>query len=209
MRRRACRRVRCACGACLWRGRSAGKARLIPSSPPAAPLPQPDGGGSRPTMKQQQQHPQPQPPQAQPLSAAGGGVPAFLSKLWALVGEAPSNQLITWSQVRQRPARVRGEVGCARPSVRVRVCRPFPPFSGGQHLGPAGAGGAGGPSSGPGPRRAWGGRKNRVRPLGLAGLPSAGLGERHRLPQPLWAVAGFLAREGQSERGRFASNAVL
>ncbi|NXA35510.1 HSF2 protein, partial [Eudromia elegans] len=30
--------------------------------------------------------------------AAGAGVPAFLSKLWALVGEAPSNQLITWSQ---------------------------------------------------------------------------------------------------------------
>ncbi|XP_057265585.1 heat shock factor protein 2 isoform X2 [Pezoporus wallicus] len=49
-------------------------------------------------MKQQQQSPQPQPPQAQPLPAAGGGVPAFLSKLWALVGEAPSNQLITWSQ---------------------------------------------------------------------------------------------------------------
>ncbi|XP_062488390.1 heat shock factor protein 2 isoform X2 [Pezoporus occidentalis] len=49
-------------------------------------------------MKQQQQSPQPQPPQAQPLPASGGGVPAFLSKLWALVGEAPSNQLITWSQ---------------------------------------------------------------------------------------------------------------
>ncbi|KAM9564016.1 heat shock factor protein 2 isoform 2-T2 [Guaruba guarouba] len=48
--------------------------------------------------QQQQQHPQPQPPQAQPLFAAGAGVPAFLSKLWALVGEAPSNQLITWSQ---------------------------------------------------------------------------------------------------------------
>ncbi|KAM7171898.1 heat shock factor protein 2 isoform 2-T2 [Macrochelys suwanniensis] len=31
----------------------------------------------------------------QPASA---GVPAFLSKLWALLGEAPSNQLITWSQ---------------------------------------------------------------------------------------------------------------
>nr|BAZ95786.1 heat shock factor protein 2 [Anolis sagrei] len=31
---------------------------------------------------------------------AGGNtaVPAFLSKLWALVGDAPSNQLITWSQ---------------------------------------------------------------------------------------------------------------
>ncbi|KAM9016800.1 heat shock factor protein 2 isoform 2-T2 [Ara ararauna] len=50
-------------------------------------------------MKQQQQQPpQAQPPQAQPLFAAGAGVPAFLSKLWALVGEAPSNQLITWSQ---------------------------------------------------------------------------------------------------------------
>ncbi|KAI6071309.1 Heat shock factor protein 2 isoform X2 [Aix galericulata] len=43
-----------------------------------------------------QQHPQ-QPAQQQPPSA-GAGVPAFLSKLWALVGEAPSNQLITWSQ---------------------------------------------------------------------------------------------------------------
>uniref|UniRef100_A0A8B9FF80 HSF-type DNA-binding domain-containing protein n=1 Tax=Amazona collaria TaxID=241587 RepID=A0A8B9FF80_9PSIT len=49
-------------------------------------------------QQQQQQPPQPQPLQAQPLLAAGSGVPAFLSKLWALVGEAPSNQLITWSQ---------------------------------------------------------------------------------------------------------------
>ncbi|CAM4546679.1 unnamed protein product [Caretta caretta] len=40
------------------------------------------------TMKQQQQ----------PAAAASAGVPAFLSKLWALLGEAPSNQLITWSQ---------------------------------------------------------------------------------------------------------------
>uniref|UniRef100_A0A8V0YGA5 Heat shock transcription factor 2 n=2 Tax=Gallus gallus TaxID=9031 RepID=A0A8V0YGA5_CHICK len=49
---------------------------------------------SRATMKQepQQQQPAQQPP------PAGAGVPAFLSKLWALVGEAPSNQLITWSQ---------------------------------------------------------------------------------------------------------------
>ncbi|XP_061846596.1 heat shock factor protein 2 isoform X7 [Colius striatus] len=46
-------------------------------------------------MKQQQlQPPQPQPP----LFSSSAGVPAFLSKLWALVGEAPSNQLITWSQ---------------------------------------------------------------------------------------------------------------
>ncbi|NXH14644.1 HSF2 protein, partial [Bucco capensis] len=29
---------------------------------------------------------------------ASAGVPAFLSKLWALVSEAPHNQLITWSQ---------------------------------------------------------------------------------------------------------------
>ncbi|KAJ6655253.1 hypothetical protein lerEdw1_005597 [Lerista edwardsae] len=29
---------------------------------------------------------------------ASAAVPAFLSKLWALVGDAPSNQLITWSQ---------------------------------------------------------------------------------------------------------------
>ncbi|NXN98874.1 HSF2 protein, partial [Rhinopomastus cyanomelas] len=29
---------------------------------------------------------------------AGAGVPAFLSKLWALVSEGPNNQLITWSQ---------------------------------------------------------------------------------------------------------------
>ncbi|KAM6127111.1 LOW QUALITY PROTEIN: heat shock factor protein 2 [Pterocles gutturalis] len=43
-------------------------------------------------MKQQQAQP-PQPP-----PSASAGVPAFLSKLWALVGEAPSNQLITWSQ---------------------------------------------------------------------------------------------------------------
>uniref|UniRef100_A0A672TKG0 Heat shock transcription factor 2 n=2 Tax=Strigops habroptila TaxID=2489341 RepID=A0A672TKG0_STRHB len=49
-------------------------------------------------MKQQPQNPQPQHPQPQPPPAAGAGVPAFLSKLWALVGEAPSNQLITWSQ---------------------------------------------------------------------------------------------------------------
>ncbi|XP_034621655.1 heat shock factor protein 2 isoform X3 [Trachemys scripta elegans] len=34
----------------------------------------------------------------QQLAAASAGVPAFLSKLWALLGEAPSNQLITWSQ---------------------------------------------------------------------------------------------------------------
>ncbi|KAM9637311.1 heat shock factor protein 2 isoform 2-T2 [Morphnus guianensis] len=67
-----------------------------------APLPRPDGGGSRATMKQQQpqQQPQPpqQPPQPPPPPSASAGVPAFLSKLWALVGEAPSNQLITWSQ---------------------------------------------------------------------------------------------------------------
>ncbi|KAL7987792.1 hypothetical protein Chor_006711 [Crotalus horridus] len=31
-------------------------------------------------------------------AAAATAVPAFLSKLWALVGDAPSNQLITWSQ---------------------------------------------------------------------------------------------------------------
>ncbi|XP_048700616.2 heat shock factor protein 2 isoform X2 [Caretta caretta] len=36
--------------------------------------------------------------QQQPAAAASAGVPAFLSKLWALLGEAPSNQLITWSQ---------------------------------------------------------------------------------------------------------------
>ncbi|NWV37219.1 HSF2 protein, partial [Grantiella picta] len=30
--------------------------------------------------------------------SASPGVPAFLSKLWALLGETPSNQLITWSQ---------------------------------------------------------------------------------------------------------------
>ncbi|XP_065689638.2 heat shock factor protein 2 isoform X2 [Patagioenas fasciata] len=45
-------------------------------------------------MKQEQ----PQTPQPQPPPSASAGVPAFLSKLWALVGEAPSNQLITWSQ---------------------------------------------------------------------------------------------------------------
>ncbi|XP_062980793.1 heat shock factor protein 2 isoform X2 [Elgaria multicarinata webbii] len=31
-------------------------------------------------------------------TGAATAVPAFLSKLWALVGDAPSNQLITWSQ---------------------------------------------------------------------------------------------------------------
>ncbi|XP_015262837.1 PREDICTED: heat shock factor protein 2 isoform X2 [Gekko japonicus] len=31
-------------------------------------------------------------------NGTGTAVPAFLSKLWALVGDAPSNQLITWSQ---------------------------------------------------------------------------------------------------------------
>ncbi|XP_054249065.1 heat shock factor protein 2 [Indicator indicator] len=46
-------------------------------------------------MKQQQQ---PQPPQPQPPPSASAGVPAFLSKLWALVSEAPNNRLITWSQ---------------------------------------------------------------------------------------------------------------
>ncbi|XP_031467104.1 heat shock factor protein 2 isoform X2 [Phasianus colchicus] len=50
---------------------------------------------SRATMKQE---PQQQQPPAQQPPPAGAGVPAFLSKLWALVGEAPSNQLITWSQ---------------------------------------------------------------------------------------------------------------
>ncbi|XP_017683660.1 PREDICTED: heat shock factor protein 2 isoform X2 [Lepidothrix coronata] len=60
-------------------------------------------------MKQQQQQPpQPQPqaqapasapqPPQQPPPFAGSGVPAFLSKLWALLGETPSNRLITWSQ---------------------------------------------------------------------------------------------------------------
>uniref|UniRef100_A0A8C9FK56 Heat shock transcription factor 2 n=1 Tax=Pavo cristatus TaxID=9049 RepID=A0A8C9FK56_PAVCR len=44
------------------------------------------------------QEPQQQQPPAQQPPPAGAGVPAFLSKLWALVGEAPSNQLITWSQ---------------------------------------------------------------------------------------------------------------
>lgn len=54
-------------------------------------------------MKQEPQQQQ-QPPAHQP-PPAGAGVPAFLSKLWALVGEAPSNQLITWSQVRRREPR--------------------------------------------------------------------------------------------------------
>ncbi|XP_006273346.2 heat shock factor protein 2 isoform X1 [Alligator mississippiensis] len=50
-------------------------------------------GGLGATMKQQ-----PSAPPPPPSPAASTGVPAFLSKLWALVGEAPSNQLITWSQ---------------------------------------------------------------------------------------------------------------
>ncbi|XP_027547969.1 heat shock factor protein 2 isoform X2 [Neopelma chrysocephalum] len=55
-------------------------------------------------QQQQQQPPQPQPqaqapqPPQQPPPLAGPGVPAFLSKLWALLGETPSNRLITWSQ---------------------------------------------------------------------------------------------------------------
>ncbi|XP_066171418.1 heat shock factor protein 2 isoform X2 [Sylvia atricapilla] len=54
-------------------------------------------------MKQeQQQQPAPppplQPPQQPSPPFASPGVPAFLSKLWALLGETPSNQLITWSQ---------------------------------------------------------------------------------------------------------------
>ncbi|XP_041279949.1 heat shock factor protein 2 isoform X4 [Onychostruthus taczanowskii] len=57
-------------------------------------------------MKQQQQPqqqpppppPPPQPPQQPSPPFASPGVPAFLSKLWALLGETPSNQLITWSQ---------------------------------------------------------------------------------------------------------------
>ncbi|CAM4533708.1 unnamed protein product [Lepidochelys olivacea] len=49
-------------------------------------------GPTTTTMKQQQQQP------AAAAAAASAGVPAFLSKLWALLGEAPSNQLITWSQ---------------------------------------------------------------------------------------------------------------
>lgn len=41
-----------------------------------------------------------QQPVASAAANAGGAtaVPAFLSKLWTLVGDAPSNQLITWSQ---------------------------------------------------------------------------------------------------------------
>ncbi|XP_030800400.1 heat shock factor protein 2 isoform X4 [Camarhynchus parvulus] len=54
-------------------------------------------------MKQEQQQqppapPPPQPPQQPSPPFASPGVPAFLSKLWALLGETPSNQLITWSQ---------------------------------------------------------------------------------------------------------------
>ncbi|XP_063245969.1 heat shock factor protein 2 isoform X2 [Prinia subflava] len=56
-------------------------------------------------MKQEQQQqpvPPPPPPQQPPQQSsppfASPGVPAFLSKLWALLGETPSNQLITWSQ---------------------------------------------------------------------------------------------------------------
>ncbi|XP_039915446.1 heat shock factor protein 2 isoform X8 [Hirundo rustica] len=56
-------------------------------------------------MKQEQQDqppppppPAPQPPPQPSPPFASPGVPAFLSKLWALLGETPSNQLITWSQ---------------------------------------------------------------------------------------------------------------
>ncbi|XP_066035417.1 heat shock factor protein 2 isoform X3 [Chamaea fasciata] len=60
-------------------------------------------------MKQEQQQPPPppppppsppapQPPQQPSPPFTSPGVPAFLSKLWALLGETPSNQLITWSQ---------------------------------------------------------------------------------------------------------------
>lgn len=66
-------------------------------------------------MKQQQQQqqqqqmqppappPPPQPPQQPSPPFASPGVPAFLSKLWALLGQTPSNQLITWSQVGRSP----------------------------------------------------------------------------------------------------------
>ncbi|XP_058691983.1 heat shock factor protein 2 isoform X2 [Poecile atricapillus] len=57
-------------------------------------------------MKQEQQQQPPPPPSPPPPQLpqqpsppfASPGVPAFLSKLWALLGETPSNQLITWSQ---------------------------------------------------------------------------------------------------------------
>lgn len=50
-------------------------------------------------MKQQQQPVMSAASTGAAAAAAATAVPAFLSKLWALVGDAPSNQLITWSQV--------------------------------------------------------------------------------------------------------------
>ncbi|XP_034274599.1 heat shock factor protein 2 isoform X2 [Pantherophis guttatus] len=49
-------------------------------------------------MKQQQQPVMSAASTGAAAAAAATAVPAFLSKLWALVGDAPSNQLITWSQ---------------------------------------------------------------------------------------------------------------
>lgn len=53
----------------------------------------------RAIMKQQQQPVMSACSTGAAAAAAATAVPAFLSKLWALVGDAPSNQLITWSQV--------------------------------------------------------------------------------------------------------------
>lgn len=110
-------------------------------------------------MKQEQQQqspaPPPQPPQPPQQSSppfASPGVPAFLSKLWALLGETPSNQLITWSQVGRPhplPARV-----WRSPAITLG----FPP---------AGTGACPGPWAS---ACAWGGRKIRARPYGLVGL---------------------------------------
>lgn len=114
-------------------------------------------------MKQQQQQqqqpspPPPQPPQQPSPPFASPGVPAFLSKLWALLGETPSNQLITWSQVGRPP--------------------PSPPACGGApaitlRFAPAGTGACGGRE----PRRARGGTENgdKATWLGWAGLGCSG-----------------------------------
>lgn len=191
-----------ACGGLLVRRRGRGGGGPGLPRTHTHTLPRADGGGSRATMKQQQQPSQPpqrQPPPSSSSSAGGGGgagVPAFLSKLWALVGEAPSNQLITWSQVRARPLPpTPPSPACAgrREVVRVRPCiRLSCPRSSGGDPGPA-LGGRAGP--GRASRRARGGRKDRARVLGSVGLPE---GAPRRLcpvaPRPLCAVSALPAQ---------------
>lgn len=77
-------------------------------------------------MKQQQQPVMSAASTGAAAAAAATAVPAFLSKLWALVGDAPSNQLITWSQVgvleRGQPRRGAGRTGLFLPTAALEPC---------------------------------------------------------------------------------------